>query len=526
MTGRRIVSVWLPQFAMERWQRAMARLGNAPSEDLPVVLAIQGPHGPVIHAVNRAARMAGVQSGARVVDMNALCPTLKVEYADPGGDQASLEKLVFWARRWCPWTAQDGDGLLLDISGSQHLWGGEAQMLAEIEGQLSLAGYSARLAVAPTPGAAWALARYGTVRHVCHDTADLRPLPMAALRLEAETLLLLHRLGLKTIGALADLPRLSLTRRFSRTNPAANPLLRLDQAMGRLTESLSCPGEPADFRSMVRLPEPIFDPTHFLPGLCQDLCNLLAAQNKGCRRLRLTLYRTDGDWFSVVVATSTATRDDRHLAKLFEGKLDQIEAGFGFDMITLEALAVEPLAPAQARLEGGEEDTLALAQLIDRLSSRFGARSITRPAPRQSHVPERAQTRGDVLTAPAPVKALAAPAPLRIAGTPPAPVPKPPVPTDRPIRLLDHAEEIGVLYAVPEGPPAQFVWRRQTHRVTRYEGPERIAPEWWHDRPGTRLRDYFKVEDEAGRRFWLYREGVQEDGRGGDPRWFLHGIFA
>ncbi len=521
---------------MERWQKTRARQGDAPPDDLAVVLAIEGPHGPVIHATNRAARLQGVQTGARVVDMNALCPTLKVEYADPRGDQASLEKLVFWARRWCPWTAQDGGGqdgggLLLDITGSQHLWGGEAAMLAEIEGQLSLAGYSARLAVAPSPGAAWALARYGTVRQVCHDPADLRPLPMAGLRLEGETLLLLHRLGLKTIGALADLPRLALTRRFSRTNPVANPLLRLDQATGRLTEPLSCPGEPADFRSMVRLSEPIFDPTHFLPSLCQDLCTLLAVQNKGCRRLRLTLYRTDGDWFSAAVATSTATRDDRHLAKLFEGKLDQIEAGFGFDLITLEALAVEALAPVQARLEGGEDGTLALAQLIDRLSARFGGRSITRPAPQESHIPERAQTRGDVLTAPAllkaptPAKAPAPPAPLRIAGTAPAAVAKPAT-SERPIRLLDHAEEIRVLYAVPEGPPAQFVWRRQTHRVTRYEGPERIAPEWWHDRPGTRLRDYFKVEDEAGRRFWLYREGVHEDGRGGDPRWFLHGIFA
>ena len=504
MTGRRIVSVWLPQFAMERWLKVAARQGDAPPDDLPVVLALDGPHGPVIHATNRAARLAGVQSGVRVVDMRALCPALQVEYADLRGDQAALEKLVFWARRWCPWTCQDGDGLLLDITGAQHLWGGEAAMLAEIEGQLSLAGYSAHLAVAPTPGAAWALARYGRVRQTCHDLTDLRALPMAGLRLEPDTLLLLHRLGLKTIGALADIPRLSLTKRFSRTNPTANPLLRLDQAMGRLTEPLSCPGEPADFRSMVRLSEPIFDPTHFLPSLIQDLCNLLAKQDKGCRRLRLTLYRTDGDWFSEAVATSTATRDPSHLCKLFDGKLDQIEPGFGFDLITLEALAVEPLTPAQALLHGGEDTTLALAQLIDRLSARFGAGAVTRPALQESHIPERAQTSGDVLTVPPPAKSQ----------------------SDRPIRLLTPAEEVRVLYAVPEGPPAQFVWRRQTHRVTRYEGPERVAPEWWHDRPGTRLRDYFKVEDDAGRRFWLYREGLHEDGRGGNPRWLLHGVFA
>jgi protein ImuB len=159
----------------------------------------------------------------------------------------------------------------------------------------------------------------------------------------------------------------------------------------------------------------------------------------------------------------------------------------------------------QTRLEGGAEEGLELSRLIDRLSARFGPRAVTRPVLRESHVPERAQGWTSALAA----GQAAALADRR----------------DRPVRLLDTPEELRVLYAVPEGPPAQFVWRRQSHRVARYAGPERIAPEWWHDRPGTRLRDYFKVEDQLGRRFWLYREGLHEDGRGGDPRWFLHGMF-
>ncbi len=206
------------------------------------------------------------------------------------------------------------------------------------------------------------------------------------------------------------------------------------------------------------------------------------------------------------VATSAPSREAGHLRRLFDDKLDRINPGFGFDLITLEAGAVEKLDVVQTRLDGDADDDLELSRLIDRLTARFGARSVARPVLRASHVPERAEGRGSAI---ADVQ-----------------TERPEIAKERPIRLLDHPEEVRVLYAVPEGPPVQFIWRRQTHRITRYAGPERIAPEWWHDRPGTRLRDYFKVEDDRGRRFWLYREGLHDDGRGGDPRWFVHGMFA
>jgi protein ImuB len=222
--------------------------------------------------------------------------------------------------------------------------------------------------------------------------------------------------------------------------------------------------------------------------------------------LHLTVYKTDGDVSYVDVATSAPTRDPAHLHSLFRDKVERINPGFGFDLITLAAGAVEEMQHHQNRLDGGSDDDLHLARLIDRLSAKFGPHAVARPVLRQSHMPERAEAQiaaladhtdeGAVLT------------------------------KERPLRLLDHPEEVRVLYAVPEGPPAQFVWRRQTHKVVRYAGPERIAPEWWKDRPGTRLRDYFKVEDQSGRRLWLYREGLHEDGRGGDPRWFVHGFFA
>ncbi len=485
----------------------MERRGDTPPDDVATALSVDGPHGPVIHATNRAARLAGITVGARVVDMRAICPDLRVEYADVQGDRLALQRLMLWSRRWCPWTVVDGaDGLILDTTGSDHLWGGEAAMLEDIEARLSFLGVSARLAVAPTWGAAWALARYGAVRAICPEggatAAMLAPLPVAGLRLEGETLLLLQRLGLKTIATLAAVPRLSLARRFVQSPLPANPLLRLDQVMGALPEPVASRDAPIRMRAQVRLAEPIQDPTHFLPSLCDDLCARMARAGVGCRKLMLTVYRTDGEVSMVDLAIASASRDARHLHGLFKGKLDGINPGFGFDLITLDAGAVEPLGALQTLLDGEAAHDLQLPQLIDRLAARFGAKAISQPQLQASHVPERAEGRE----------------------TPVAPAPAPP--KDRPARLLAKPEEIRVLYAVPEGPPAQFIWRRQTHRVARYQGPERIAPEWWKDSPGTRLRDYFRIEDQAGRRYWLYREGLHEDGRGGDPRWFVHGMFA
>lgn len=495
---------------MERWQKGMERKCDAPPDDLAIVLATEGPHGPVIHATNRAARLAGIAAGARVVDMRAICPDLRVEYADIAGDRRALDRLALWARRWCPWTVVDGpDGLILDTTGSDHLWGGEPAMLVEMETQLSLLGLTSRLAVAPTWGAAWALARHGPVRAICDAdqmAAQLASLPVAGLRLDGDTLLLLRRLGLKTIRALAEVPRLSLTRRFIRSTLPANPLLRLDQAMGLLAEPVASVQAQPRIRAEARLPEPIQDPTHYLPSLCADLCAQLTHAGLGCRQLHLTVYRTDGEVSMVDLIIASPSRDAIHLHGLFKGKLDRINPGFGFDLITLDAGMVEPLGTVQTRLDGTTEGDVQLPQLIDRLTARFGAKVVKRPVLQASHVPERAEGRGSALAAPDQ-----------------APLPQT---KERPIRLLPTPEEIRVLYAVPEGPPAQFIWRKQTHRVTRYEGPERIAPEWWKDRPGTRLRDYFKIEDQTGRRFWLYREGLHEDGRGGDPRWFLHGMFA
>lgn len=379
-------------------------------------------------------------------------------------------------------------------------------MLREMEAAFSSLGLSSDLATAPTHGAAWALSRYGGVREVCTaDTlpARMAPLTVRALRLTPDCVQLLTRLGLKTVGALSEVPRLSLARRFQRADLPGNPLLRLDQMMGRLAEPLDAPDDPPRFAVQARLAEPVLDPVPHLPGLAQELCRGLLADGFGARRVALTLYRTDGEVTGAEVATARATRDAAHIVRLFEGRLDRVDPGFGFDLIVLSASVAEDLAEVQTRLEGGDSSEVEMARLTDRLVAKFGSAALSAAQVNDSHIPERREVwHGSD-------------------GSAVAPHARP-----RPVRLFQPPEEIRVTYAVPEGPPAQFIWRRITHRVVRFAGPERVAPEWWHDRPGTRLRDYYRIEDHMGGRYWLYRDGVLGDGRGGEPRWFVHGSFA
>ncbi|KAA9009517.1 DNA polymerase Y family protein [Histidinibacterium aquaticum] len=500
----------LPRFSIERWLRIMDRQGEPVSDTLPAALAVEGRHGAVIHATTRAAEAAGIRRGARVVDMRALCPDLRVDYADLQGDRMMLQRLMLWARRWCPWTALDGAaGLVMDTTGSDHLCGGEGPMLRDMEERLSHLGLSADLATAPTHGAAWALSRLGGVRETCPPerlAERMAPLPVRALRLDGDTVLLLQRLGLKTVGDLAAVPRLSLARRFARAELERNPLLRLDQMMGRRAEPVEAPEDPPRFAVESRLPEPVEDPAPHLPALTAALCARLEAAGFGARRVVLTVYRTDGAVSRVEVAMARASREAAHILRLFEGKLEGIDPGFGFDQIALGATVAEELPRVQARLDGTGGEGTEIARLTDRLAARHGGRTVSRPRLRESHKPERRE--------------------LWTAALGPAGRPARPAAQPRPLRLLEPPEEVAVLYAVPEGPPAQFVWRRRTHRVMRYAGPERIAPEWWRDRPETRLRDYYRVEDQGGRRIWLYRDGVLTDGFGRDPNWFIHGVHG
>ncbi|RVT83512.1 DNA polymerase Y family protein [Rhodobacteraceae bacterium CCMM004] len=495
---------------MERWMRAISRYRTAPGADVPVVLSRDGPHGPVVQCADRTAAARGIAPGERVVDVQAIHPDLHVEVADLQGDQALMRRLVYWARRWCPWTVQEGDdGLVLDVTGAAHLFGGEAAILRDMVQMFAMQGLTARAAMAPTRAAARALATHGETPAICRAgdvAAAVAPLPVAALGLAGEDVRLLTRLGLKTVGLLADVPREALMRRFATAAEERNPLILLDRMLGRAPDPLNAPADPQRFLARVRLAEPVIDPYPHLKSLADDLCAALAEAGRGARQLRLTIYRVDSEYRSVQLATAGATRDPAHMLRLFDGRLDGIDPGFGFDLLTLDAPRVEPLAVVQERLDRARDALADVPGLLDRLTARLGQDRVTWSAWTETHRPERVEARVPALT-----------------GAPAAP---PILARERPVRLLNPAEEVRVIYAVPEGPPTQFRWRRTMYQAVRHAGPERIAPEWWRDRPGTRLRDYYKVEVQDGRRFWLYREGMVGDGRGDAPRWFLHGFFV
>jgi len=340
----------------------------------------------------------------------------------------------------------------------------------------------------------------------------LAPLPVAALRLPPGPTRTLELLGLKTIGQLAGVPRRSLARRF---READNPLDALDRMLGRKAEPLTAAPCEAPPRATIRLAEPVADPSaarQALDLLVPKLVAILAARRLGVRRLLLCGYRVDGEVAMAAAATALPSREARHLRRLLVDKTDELDPGFGFDAFLLEASWCEPLGAAQDSLVEEPRGEREVAELVDRLSVKLGADKVRRPVTHGSHLPERASgwvgIDGEKKDRPSP-----SPSRKREGDK-------------RPQRLLDHPEAIGVIYATPEGLPRRFTWRRGVHDIARVEGPERIAPEWWRERASARLRDYYRVEDISGRRFWIYREGLAGDGRGGTPEWFLHGLFG
>ena len=344
------------------------------------------------------------------------------------------------------------------------------------------------------------------------ESSLLNDLPVAALRLDPAVVLLLRRLGLKRIGDLTGVERTALARRFrNRHAPAANPLVRLDQLLGKTPESLL----PVLAREMPLVQRRLMEPIRHralldkvVEDLAADLVRSLEARGEGARRLEIGLWRVDGEVVVRRLELAAASRDAAHLVRLFAARLDDVEAGLGIELARLRASWTEPLALSQAQLAGEVEARgTSLAACIDRLTVRLGTDAVRRPVPQASHVPERAQKWQPALAGQAPEQdAFAFHA--------------------RPLKLLDRPEPIAVLYATPDGLPRRFRWRGNVHEVVRAEGPERIAPEWWRERSSARLRDYYRIEDGAGRRYWIYRLGIAGDGRGGVPEWFLQGLCA
>jgi protein ImuB len=508
---RRIVSLWFPDFAVERFIRGRIKQRRpAPAAGLPFALVEGGAKGLRLAAVNAAARRFGLARGQRLADARAQVPDLLSEPHEAEEDLKSLLGLCRWMERYSPWVSPEPpDGILLDVSGVPHLFGGEAAMLRDMAERLAAYGFGIRSGIADTIGAAWALARYGGDR--------VEALPVEALRIDAESVRTLRRLGLKTVGALLDLPRATLARRFRGETIAENVLIRLDEMLGRRDEPLNPLNPPSSFMAHRMLMEPVISSDGLeaiLGGLVAALARDLERAAQGATRLLLKLFRSDGSRISLPAGFSAATHDPRHMLRVLKPKLEGVDAGFGIDAMTLEARETGPAAGQQY---GFTDDTgdAALEQLNDRVLNRHES-GLVALEPVESHVPERAERPAPPVSR----RPRKGPEPL-LSGLPGSGAGLP-----RPLLIFQRPEPAIVLASVPDGPPLRFTWRRVTRRVARAQGPERIAPEWWRLAGGAVPRDYYVIEDEQGRRYWLYREGLYGETGGAQPRWFVHGLSS
>ena len=483
---------------------------------MPLVISHRDSNTQRIAALDEQAEALKLRPGMGIADARAMHPSIDVVEAEPEADRRLLEALADWCDRYTPLVAIDGaDGLYLDITGCAHLFGGEEAMLDELLCRLSDQGFDARAGLGSTPGVAWAAARFGLPPVVAGEEAmTLAPLPLSALRLDREVRTSLESVGLRTVGSILAAPRAPLARRFGKTL-----ITRLDQALGRVEEAIT-PRLPVAALSAERhFAEPIThteDIERLVLMLSATLKRDLERRGEGARRLQLALFRVDGVVSRIGVGTSRPMREPALIGKLFHERLTALEgdidAGYGFDLVRLAVLSSTRIEDAQTDLAGdtinaGED----LALFADRIRARLGDNAVLAPVMVESHIPERATVLAPFGERPeAKAGSLAAPG----RGWP-----------ERPVRLFRDPEPVEVTAEIPEGPPARFHWRRALHRIAAAEGPERIAPEWWRDQEGAATRDYFRVEDEDGRRYWLFREGFY-GGAEAFPRWFMHGIFA
>lgn len=540
---KRFASVWLPAWPIERMRRADP---DAVPDERPFALVETGTRGIILAAVSLSARAEGIRPGQSLADARAMLPGLLTRKIERDKDRAALLALTRWSGRYGPArNLEEDDGLWIDVTGVAHLFGSERGLMSDLVGRLRTFGLTVRAGLADTSAAAAALARFAPFDAEGFAIAAdgrvqdaLAGLPVEALGLEDDTVLLLKRLGLRRIGQLCDLPRPALARRFRTLgngrrqvkNPggiAGTVLARLDAALGTAPEARRALAETP--RSMARriFSEPLISAEGIetaVDELAAALCRMLDQTGSGARRLRLCLYRVDGTVAEVRAGTSSPCREPHHLLQLLAPKISTLDAGFGIDALTLEATALEPLDPVQVGLSTGLEKNEAdnPATLIDKLANRLGAERVLRLASYGSHIPERAEVHISALTGKKSSKAkfseLRVSCPMGTAVRPPL--------------LFATPEPITVLAEVPEGPPARFTWRRVSHTVARTEGPERIEPEWWRTLGSSadsapRPRDYYRIEDDRGGRYWVFREGLYDrDPEAGPPVWYMHGLFG
>jgi protein ImuB len=498
--NRRFVVIWFPYLRTDWFTRRNQNL-----KELPFVLTVPDHGRQVISAANSISRAQAVETGMALADARAIIPSLQFFDDRPELSHRLLKGLAEWCIRYTPFVAIDlPGGLILDATGCTHLWGGESGYLEHITTRLKNLGYHTRAAMADTIGTAWAMAHYGKdclIIESKQQTTALVSLPAEALRIEVETVEQLYKLGLRRISSFIGMPRSALRRRFGQLI-----LKRLDQALGNEEEIVE-PVQPV-IPYQERLPslEPIITARGIeigLQRLLDTLCHRLKNEQKGLKKALFKCYRSDGRIEKIEIGTNHPSSNSAHLFKLFELKIPSIEPGPGIDLFLLEAQKTETVSPLQEKLwqKTGGLNNIQLSELFDRIAGKFGNNHIHRYVPDEHYWPERS------------IKpALSVNEELSTEWKTGRP---------RPVQLLPCPEQVQVTAPVPDYPPMNFRYKGKLHKIIKADGPERIEQEWWLQQG--QHRDYYYVEDEEGKRYWLFRAGHYTDS---SYQWFIHGFFA
>jgi protein ImuB len=514
---RRYLAVWFPFLSSDRLRREETRQNcvepGEPSSQDAVVLVEKVRGALRLAALNPQACSLGLTRGMTLADAQARTAGLRTVVHRPDADATLLAQVLEDFGRFTPMAATDGDdGLILDVTGCSHLFGNEAGLILAVEARAGRIGLGVRIALASTPQTARALSRFGRGGLFVpgQDRKAVRALPIAALELDEKEHQALTRAGLRTLGDLDDRPTAPLAARFG-----TNLLVRLARILGQEDVRITPLRPPPPCVVDRILFEPITGTTDVeavIGDLLIEAMAWLDQRRLGGRAFAVAFFRIDGATRRITVRTGRATRDAPSVMRLFKERLaalaTPLEPGFGFDQLRLSVPVTQVMAPAQAGFDAPPQGCEDLDRLIDRLTARLGPEAVGRFEPVESHLPERA--------------ARLVWAGRRNSGNA-WPARDPTSPPLRPFQMFDPPQPIETVSLAPDGPPARFRWRRVTHSVVRAEGPERIGGEWWR-RPSHRTRDYYRVEDRQGRRFWVFRAGLY--GEEPEPCWYIHGLFA
>ncbi|PQO30138.1 Y-family DNA polymerase [Blastopirellula marina] len=502
--ARRVLCLWFPEWPAQRLIAARPEATGS-----LVVIAGENHRGQFVYACNRLARQRGVRRDMPISEARALArpgDQLIVEPWQTAADRQGLEQIAIRCERFsfCVGLeeADPPECLLLDVTGIAHFFGDEQSLARQLRQALVRRRLEGRIAVADTPGAAWAAAHclaHADRPAVIATCESLDQLPLTGLRFSAATLAKLQRLGVFTIGQLRALDRASLAKRFG-----AEVLLRLDQWNGQLPELIT-PCRPLPKFQVERRLEVGITQTEAIERLWKSLLtrllDLLRPRRFGLHGILFLALQEDRRRWEKSLRLCAATADERHLQELLSLKLANWRLTAPLVEMSLEAIDVAPLAAAQQDwLQGqSQDDARQLSSLINRLSSRLGEEFVSRARLLPDPVPEYAASNVS-LSQPGALASTSLPQQFR--------------PLDRPTALFKEPRPVEVLAVMPDGPPTALFWKQTRFDVVQCWGPERIESRWW--RQSYVRRDYYWIETTSGSRLWVFQ-------RLQDARWFWQG---